>query len=192
MNDYVQVKKKFTDEDGNIITAPKNILTNPPKRGKVGKRTLFAPQPEFMPDDYNYPKKLASKEYEEGKKLLQDKPFSQRAKTIGVFNKNLQVFGEDVPIPKREPHTPTKPPMVQEAAFKPAKPARSGVSCTFEKFPVYMENPLKFTTRKVAVEGEEAMAVFKSPTHHRSRPTPSVATNIRNLKASFPSIFRKM
>jgi hypothetical protein len=55
MVDEVHVKKKYTDEEGNVIIAPKNILTNPPKRGKVGKRTLFAPQPEFMPDDYNYP-----------------------------------------------------------------------------------------------------------------------------------------
>ena len=89
MTDRVEVKKKFTDEEGNVMIAPKNILTNPPKRGKVGKRTLFAPQPEFMPDDYNYPKTLAKKEFEEAKKLMQEKPFSQRAKTIGVFNKNL-------------------------------------------------------------------------------------------------------
>jgi hypothetical protein len=56
-----------------------------------------------MPDDYNYPKTLAKKEFEEAKKLLQEKPFSQRAKTIGVFNKNLQVYGEDVPIPAKAP-----------------------------------------------------------------------------------------
>ena len=145
-----------------------------------------------MPDDYNYPKTLAKKEFEEAKKLMQEKPFSQRAKTIGVFNKNLQVYGEDVPIPAKAPQTPPKPPMMQEIAFKPAKPARSGVSCTFEKFPAYMENPLKFTTRKPVVEGEESPKAFRSPTRFRSRPTPSVATNIRNLKASFPSIFRKM
>ena len=43
MTDRVEVKKKYTDEEGNVMIAPKNILTNPPKRGKVGKRTLFAP-----------------------------------------------------------------------------------------------------------------------------------------------------
>ncbi len=99
MTDRVEVKKKFTDEEGNVLIAPKNILTNPPKRGKVGKRTLFAPPAEFMPDDYDYPKTLAKKEFEEGKKLMQEKPFSQRAKTIGVFNKDKQVYGEDVPLP---------------------------------------------------------------------------------------------
>ena len=82
--------------------------------------------------------------------------------------------------------------MMQEFAFKPAKPARSGVSCTFENFPKYMENPVTQTTRKRVVEGEESPKAFRSPTHFRSRPTPSVATNLRNLKSSFPSIFRKM
>jgi hypothetical protein len=82
--------------------------------------------------------------------------------------------------------------MEQEVPFKPAKPPRTGVSCTFEKFPVYMENPLKFTTRIKKVEGEdEGPKAFRSTTQLFTRPTPSVATNIRNLKASFPSIFRK-
>lgn len=51
--------------------------------------------------------------------------------------------------------------MEQEVAFKPAKPARSGYSCTFEKFPQYMENPLKFTERHKPVEGEEHPPAFK-------------------------------
>jgi hypothetical protein len=81
--------------------------------------------------------------------------------------------------------------MEQEVAFKPAKPARSGFSCTFEKFPKYMENPLKFTERKKPVEGEEEKAAFKSATRFKERPSPSVVTNLRNLKASFPSLFRR-
>jgi hypothetical protein len=85
-----------------------------------------------------------------------------------------------------------KPPMEQEVAFKPAKPARSGYSCTFEKFPPYMENPLKFTERHKPVEGEEVPAKFKTATNYRSRPCPSVATNVRNLKASFPSVFSRL
>ena len=55
-----------------------------------------------------------------------------------------------------------------------------------------MENPLKFTERKKPVEGEESGPAFKSATNFKSRPTPSVATNIRNLKSSFPSVFRKL
>ena len=39
MVDYVEIKKKFTDEEGNVVIGPKNILTNPPKRGKVGNQS---------------------------------------------------------------------------------------------------------------------------------------------------------
>ena len=45
---------------------------------------------------------------------------------------------------------------------------------------------------EVEVEGEEAPAKFKTATNYRSRPTPSVATNVRNLKASFPSVFSRL
>lgn len=38
---------------------------------------------------------------EEAKKLEQEKPFSQRAKTWGGFNKEKEVYGEDVPLPAR-------------------------------------------------------------------------------------------
>jgi hypothetical protein len=54
-----------------------------------------------------------------------------------------------------------------------------------------MENPLKFTERKRPVEGEEPPVAFKSAKNFSSRPTPSVVTNMRNMKSSFPSIFRK-
>lgn len=144
-----------------------------------------------MPDDYNYPKTLATKEMQEAKKLEQEKPFSQKVRQIGNFNSAKAVFGEDPQIPARAPKSEMKPPMVQELAFKPAKPARSGHSCTFEKFPVYMENPLKFTQRKQVVEGEEHPPAFKSATLFKSRPTPSVVCNIRNLKSSFPSVFKR-
>ena len=191
MNDRVEVKKNFRDEEGAVKTAAKNFYTSPAKQGRVGKQTYFTPQPAHMPDDFNYPKELFTKEMKEKKKLEQEKPFSQKAKNVHVFASDKAIFGEDVVIPARPAKTEMKPPMEQEVAFKPAKPARSGVSCTFEKFPKYMENPLKFTQRKQVIEGEESPPAFKKATNFRSRPSPSVVCNVRNIKASFPSIFRK-
>ncbi len=101
------------------------------------------------------------------------------------------MFGSDVPLPPEKPKEEPKPPMVQEVAFKPAKPPRTGYSCTFEKFPEYKENPLKFTERKRPVEGEESRPEFKKTTHFQSKPSPSVACNMRNIKASFPSLFKR-
>lgn len=191
MTDRVEVKKNYRDADGAVITQPKNFYTTPAKVGQVGKGTYFNKQVEHMKDDYNYPKELATKEMQEAKKLEQEKPFSQKAKQIGNFNSLKAVFGEDPMIPARPAKEEMKPAMEHDVAFKPAKPARSGHSCTFEKFPVYMENPLKFTTRKQVVEGEETPPAFKSATLFKSRPTPSVVCNVRNLKASFPSIFKR-
>jgi hypothetical protein len=128
---------------------------------------------------------------DEGKKLEQEKPFSQRARTWGGFNTNRAILAEDPQIPAKAAKSPMPPPMEQEVPFKPAKPPRTGYKCTFEKFPPYMENPLKFTERKRPVEGEEHPPAFKSATNFRSRPTPSVVTNIRNLKTTFPSIFKR-
>jgi hypothetical protein len=40
------------------------------------------------------------------------------------------------------------------------------------------------------VEGEEERPGFKLTYNYKTRPTPSIAVNYRNLKASFPSSFR--
>jgi hypothetical protein len=53
-----------------------------------------------------------------------------------------------------------------------------------------MPNPPKELKRKVIVEGEEEdRPRFKLTYNERTRPTPSVATNFRNLKSQFPRAF---
>jgi hypothetical protein len=77
--------------------------------------------------------------------------------------------------------------------FRPSNPGKNGHNKCLGKFPEYKENPLKFITRKKPVEGEEEAEIkpFKKTHNVKSRPTPSIQTNLRNLKASFPSVFRK-
>lgn len=193
MNDRVDVKKNYRDADGAVVTSPKNFYTMPAKTSKDDPKYYFNRQPEHIPDDYNYPKKLARDEMKAGKEKEQDKPFSQRAKDVGhgLFNPNKETYDLRTDIPAKPRKKDMPPPMEQEGAWKPSKPPRRGYSCTLEKFPAYMENPLKFTERKRPVEGEEPGPAFKSATNFKSRPTPSVVTNMKNLKASFPSVFRK-
>lgn len=76
MCERVDVKKIIKDEDGHVITAPKNFYTQPTGTGKVGKRTSFMPFPQAIPDDFNWPRKVARTEMEAKKKLEQEKPFS--------------------------------------------------------------------------------------------------------------------
>lgn len=42
----------------------------PPKSGRVGKNTSFGGILQHMPDDFNYPKIVATKELEEHKATL--------------------------------------------------------------------------------------------------------------------------
>lgn len=70
VTELVDTKRKILDEEGNVITAPPNIKTNPPKKGTQYIRTTFNPIPPFMPDDYNYPRIVARKEFERVKALL--------------------------------------------------------------------------------------------------------------------------
>lgn len=142
-----------------------------------------------MADDFNAPKKLANKERADAKIKEQEKPFSQRAKHTTTFNNPKGVYGEDIAIPERPAPPKREPAMQHDKPFKPSHPPRCGYNRTFNKYPEYKENPLKPTTRKAPVENEPAK--FKPTYNDRSRPTPSVATNIRNLKASFPSAFRR-
>ena len=59
---------------------PKNILTNPSKLGKTGKNTSFGGNVPYMEDDFNIPKIIATEERLHGQSLMQEKPFSQKAK----------------------------------------------------------------------------------------------------------------
>ena len=76
------MQKHFRDPENNgeVMTKPKNIQTNPPKMGKVGKNTSFGGMIPYTEDNYNRPKEIATKERLAGQDLMQEKPFSQKAK----------------------------------------------------------------------------------------------------------------
>jgi len=189
--EYVHRQKNFKDEEGNVVTAPRNFLTNPPKKGMVGKQTTFMDPPEHMADNYDALKEIAHKERLEHETKLQEKPFSQKVKQTGVFNPDKAVYGEDIPIPHRKPAPKRQPPIVHEVPFKPSNPPRKGYNKCLDKFPEYKPNPTNPVKRKMPVEGQEEPPKFKMTHNVKTRPTPSIATNMRNLKASFPSVFRR-
>ena len=86
----------------------------------------------------------------------------------------------------------TAPLMEHDKPFKPSHPPRVGYNKTLEKFLRYMEDPLKEVTRKMPIEGDDEKKKFRPPhLRQKSVPCPSVATNMRNMKAAFPSVFRK-
>ena len=194
-------KKEYKDEEGAAKIGPRNILTNPIKFGKVGKNVLIGEKIPYIEDDYNAKKKLAKKELEYHHSMVQEKPFSQKAKHTDMFNTFRQVYEENPIIPAKKAPEPEP---VEEGAepkeplhdkpFKPSNPNKKGnIKGTLEKFPVYMPNPPTEVKRKVLAEGEEEDSTpgFKVTYRNKSRPTPSVATNLRNLKASYPAAFAR-
>lgn len=76
--------------------------------------------------------------------------------------------------------------------FKPSHPLKKGNHCTISKFPDHMADPPKDKKYvKPADDAPEGPPGWKATYKKQSRPTPSVATNFRNLKASFPSAFAR-
>jgi len=49
MNDRVEIIKNYRDEDGAVISAPRNITNKPPKSGRVGPGTSFGGMAKHMP-----------------------------------------------------------------------------------------------------------------------------------------------
>ena len=79
--------------------------------------------------------------------------------------------------------------MEHDKPFKPSHPPKRGYNKSLAPFPTYIPDPKKGIERRRDEEDEKPK--FK-PTHNtKGRPTPSVACNMRNLKASFPSVFRR-
>ena len=81
--------------------------------------------------------------------------------------------------------------MVHDKPFRPTNPPKRGYNKTLAKFPPYKEDPKKPITRRMPVEGEPDIPKFKPSHNGKTRPTPSVATNMRNIRTSFPSLFRR-
>lgn len=78
---------------------------------------------------------------------------------------------------------------LHDKEFKPAGP-KKGMHPFIGKYPEFLPNPPRVIKRKKVVEGEEEERPgFKLTYNLRSRPCPSVATNFRNLKASYPAAF---
>lgn len=189
MQDYTEVKKNFKGPDG-VITEPRNFLTNPPKVGLVGKNTTFAGNLEHMADPFDHRKELEKKEREDHLSKLQEKPFSNKVKPRETFAAVKEVFGEDREYPARKEAEKRKPLMEHDAPFKPSNPPKRGYNKTLDKFPEYKEDPLKEVVRKKGADDDKAK--WKPTYNKRSKPTPSVTTNYKNLKSEFPSVFRKL
>ena len=191
-------KKNYRNPEGEVITEPNNFYTTRLKTGKTMRNCTFGGVIPYIADDYNVQKKMVRKELDYHNSKLQDKPFSQQAKRnpYGTFMHPKDQY-KHIPAP---PLKPAKSVAVLQADgkplaplhdynFKPSGPGKKAV--TIGKFPSFMADPPSRLKRAVKDEKEDDIPAFKPTTSHFTRPTPSVVTNFRNMKASFPMHFRK-
>jgi hypothetical protein len=62
MTDYVEKKKSRKAPEGGVLIEPRNFLTNPPKKGEVGKQTSFGGNLPHMADPYDHKREILTKE----------------------------------------------------------------------------------------------------------------------------------
>ena len=97
------------------------------------------------------------------------------------------IFAENPRLPERPPPAPYGQ-NVTDRPFFPAQAPRSGPQGTFNKFPVYMEDPLhlKVEAAKAAAAAASAVgaAPFKPTGKPHTTPTPSIVFHTVGPKAS--------
>lgn len=177
-------------------------MTTGPKHGDPATTpgTLFQKEYyEHMKDEYDRKKELNRKELIESKKKMQEKPFSQRIKPVDTFVNVQDTFGEEgIVFPKKKPPQKIKPQVEHPGPFKPSNPPKSGVyDKTLAKFPEYLDdvkakedpNFGKPPQKKTKVDDERA--AWKPNTFKKTVPSPSVATNLKNIRSSLPAIMRR-
>ena len=168
--DYVEIKKNFRNPDPEsqkeVMIGPRNILTNPMKKGKAGKNTLLGEKIPYIEDDYNRAKELQRRKHLQDATKFQEKPFSQRVRRTETFNKRKDVFGEDIVIPEKPNQEKRAPLMEHDKPFFPASKLKKGYNRA--EIPKYIEDPPKKLTRQP--EKEEERPRFKPTHNYKSRP----------------------
>ena len=152
-----------------------------------------------MKDEYDRKKELASKDLEESKKKMQEKPFSQRIKPSSTFNTIEEAYGEEgLTFKKKKPTRVPKPQVEHTGPFRPSNPPKKGVvDKTLAKFPEYeddkraREDPNFGKPKQKKVKKDDDRPSWKPNTFVKSKPSPSVATNMRNIRASMPAMMRR-
>lgn len=189
-------KKTYRDADGAVITAPKNFVTTGAKKGIPGSSpgTLF--QSEFyehMKDEYDMKKDLAKKELEESKKKMQEKPFSQRIKPQSTFANVEQTYGEEgMTFKPKKPPAKAKPQVDHDKPFRPSNPPKKGlVDKSIAPFPEYVEDNKGKPKPKRQVKKDDERPAWKPNYSKKTIPSPSVATNMKNIRSALPAMMRR-
>eukprot|EP00747_Dinoflagellata_sp_TGD_P165903 gnl/TRDRNA2_/TRDRNA2_187897_c0_seq1.p1 gnl/TRDRNA2_/TRDRNA2_187897_c0~~gnl/TRDRNA2_/TRDRNA2_187897_c0_seq1.p1 ORF type:complete len:337 (-),score=57.86 gnl/TRDRNA2_/TRDRNA2_187897_c0_seq1:75-1085(-) len=182
---------------------PRNILTQPTKRGgggTLGPGVLFGfgeqrlPVPEHMPDDYDAAKKDRYAELMKDKAKEQEAPFRPADYGNRLFHGPGDVMHYDQPT-----HVPREPvpfdfhAYPHEQKFKPSNPSKRGAlyGC-MNPFPEHIPDPIHQAVRRKPADGEEEKQSMRIGAPNKPcNPMPSITTMPRNMRAERPSSFMR-
>mmetsp|Transcript_40599 Transcript_40599/g.71435 ORF Transcript_40599/g.71435 Transcript_40599/m.71435 type:complete len:335 (-) Transcript_40599:128-1132(-) len=199
VKDPKEVRERYKD-----VMPPRQIYSGPAKKGGGGVYTtgvLFGfgegqSFPEHVPDDYDAARKMRRAELEHHQAKLHacsEQPFKSMEYGNRHFQRNDETFHYDVPthIPRDPRPDDFKNP--HENAFKPPGPGKKGMlHGLLGEFPEHMEDPLPILQRKPPpAEGEEKQPFKIGFPLKVPKPTPSVTTLTRNMRAERPSSFAR-
>ena len=127
-----------------------------------------------MPDPYDGARQVEIKQRKEEAEALQGRaPFVSASKSLDFFDGHKRVasskaYTEDPRVPERVPKPSEFQPL--GAAFYPAKAPTSGWQGAFNKFPLYIEDPLDEKMKLAKAEAEAAKNVGAAPFKPTSKP----------------------
>jgi hypothetical protein len=183
----------------------RQIYTGPTKKGGGGVLTggvLFGMDeerrlPKNMPDDYDAAKKQRKKELEEHQAKLTehhpDSKFKSMAYGNGNFSSHTETFGgaTQTHIP-RDPVPSNIIPYEHEAPFKPSHPSKKGMlKGLMGEFPAHMPDPYGTTAVRKEVVEDKPDPFRLGFAARNPKPTPSVTTLTRNMRAERPASFAR-
>lgn len=197
--DPKEIREKYRD-----YVPPKQILTNPAKKGGGGVLTggvMFGfgdfTFPEHMSDDYDAAKKMRKQDLEEHRSKLQEMAFKGASYGNQQFSPFTETFNYEGFGPTHIPREVVKDEgvkrAVHEAPFRPSNPIKKGVlHGTIGDFPEYIEDPVPGgAVKKPPLEGEPPPPYKLGTSRAVCNPMPSVVCNMRNMRNERPSSFAR-
>jgi len=205
--DFNVLKKE--DKPGPVVHELRQVINNNPKAGYgPTPGIVFGPGPakgeassmgryggkEYLhaTDPYDLPRQQEIAERKHNAVLIGERAafkgmssandfFDQKHRTVA----SSKVFTEEPRIKERDPPAPQGKP-VTDRPFYPSRAPRSGPQGTFEKFPVYKEDPLeeKIKAAKAAAAAARVVgaAPFKPTSNPHTTPTPTISFHIAGPK----------
>ncbi|CAG9316428.1 unnamed protein product [Blepharisma stoltei] len=175
------------EPDGSVKLEPRNFFTSPPKAGAANctPGVTFDKKIDYIPDPYDRVKELNRQKAAADKAKLQDRPFKPSSPSGYTFS-DFKTALEDSKIPLKIKSPKYKMNVLKhDRPFFPASPTKKNIlEACFDKYPEHMSNPLTYPQRK----SPSSQAPWKPTVNFITKPSPSVAQNLANIRAEFPGV----